>query len=1304
MAVELRTNVIIGGRTDSSFDTLAARIASIASAIDALGGSWARQFGSESLDVFKDYETYMLEAKGAMSGQYESASMLEQAYDGLQKKAQEWASTSIFHTNDVAKAISEAAHAGWEYDEMLQGIPNAMLLAQAGNLNLSTGLDYLIKTLNGTGTAFEDSGQLVDQWVMAANSSATTVGELGDAMTKMGATARFGDSNAELLALLGTLANAGAVGTEAGTLLRNTMLRLLAPTDKAGAAMKILGASAEEIDAVLADKTITKAAKELDEMGFSAYTAEGELKPIIQTFQELDECLKGLTEERQNELLSAIFPTRTITGARAILSSIGEIGDLYEKILGSNGYAERVAKTQTSGLMGAQELFLSKWEEFKRKVGEELSDPMEKLYEYGGGLIDKLNSLDPVAMSTLTGAFEGLAAAGPFLGTAATVMFAVRRLGVAGTGVMLAATGVGALVGYLSKINEMELEGTFGDMSANLTDIGTALDTVSQNLANDMASFTSYGNAAKAAAQAYQEAGTTLTENLWTKMVTGTKVEEGTPEYNELMTSAETMIGALNDGITKATETKIKLTDYLFDTNVFDEANKESDPVYASLMSLLTVGYDGAIAKAKSKSKELREAMISAFSDGKLEEAELTNIQRIMDEMNELMASVNDFNIEKYYALNKSQRVSLDSVEQFTKEVAESREKSAAALTDNYDYLKAYTQAMYDWAVANDQTMIDPITGNKVKASDVNIDYIINSLERQYQTKLAETTAAFDEYIVKGWNNAFKTSDAGGIYGTMQDALGLFQSGMIDYKTATDWIQGAKDQEGWNQLGQALDSMIGYYGGTDAMAAAIKNYRTAGGATNLSNAAFLEQALMMYGLTTGKGIPELSGMQTQERLGVDAMRAAIAEVYNSTDTFTDEMFAGVKAVYDGLTREQKAAWDMQVAQQGDKFDLGFAADELGGYALNNLFANWLGAYALTNGKVYSKDEYAKSETADFASRDERHAYMDRMREQETRNNALREQLTELYERQQKAQETVSSYETLLSKYDAEIADLQQQRYEDAGVDASRMTAMDRRKLANTPISEELQTAMEVKESVTAGLTEAQNTLAEINAQIAETQSALNEPVNMTIETNADDAAAGIQAAAAGPYEAFVEVIYNDPGFTPSGGGTITVDVVYNDSGGSTPGSASGGSSTSSIASKAKSAFSAAQSKVKSMLSKFFAEGGRTDEPAIFGEGSTAEWAIPERHDERTADLLNAARQASGFSWNELISRYGGLNARTDGITVNIGSYAPVITATDANGVENKLIEDKKRLKEMVRSAVKDALEESALHDAIEIYA
>ena len=75
--------------------------------------------------------------------------------------------------------------------------------------------------------------------------------------------------------------------------------------------------------------------------------------------------------------------------------------------------------------------------------------------------------------------------------------------------------------------------------------------------------------------------------------------------------------------------------------------------------------------------------------------------------------------------------------------------------------------------------------------------------------------------------------------------------------------------------------------------------------------------------------------------------------------------------------------------------------------------------------------------------------------------------------------------------------------------------------------------------------------------------------------------------------------------------------------------------------------------------------------------------------------MDAARQASGFTWPELIARNGGLNAGGDNAPRQL-VYSPTIIAGDASGVEQKLVEDKERLDRWYQ--------EKQLRDDVEIYA
>ena len=108
----------------------------------------------------------------------------------------------------------------------------------------------------------------------------------------------------------------------------------------------------------------------------------------------------------------------------------------------------------------------------------------------------------------------------------------------------------------------------------------------------------------------------------------------------------------------------------------------------------------------------------------------------------------------------------------------------------------------------------------------------------------------------------------------------------------------------------------------------------------------------------------------------------------------------------------------------------------------------------------------------------------------------------------------------------------------------------------------------------------------------------------------------------------------------------------------------------------------------------FAAGGRATSASIFGEAGP-EWAIPEEHSDRTAQLLNAAREASGFTWPDLIARYGDISSTGKSEPTTL-IYSPTIQTANASGVEQVLKEDKDRLNKW--------FEERKMRDEVEVYA
>lgn len=802
---ELRTNIIIGGKTTAGFNALGDKLEAMGAIVDRIG-SKVREWEGEAVEVYKDYETLMLEAEGAMTTQYKSASQRARVMAELEEHVADWAANSIFHTDDMARAVNEAAHAGWTFEEMLEGIPVAMNLAQAGNITLSEGLDDLIKTLNATGMGTEYAETMVDQWTMAANSSATTVAELGDAMKAMGAVAQFGGSTEELFTMLAVLADTGTVGSRAGTLLRNSMLRLIAPTKKAAEAMGELELTEEEMEELAADSgQLEKANALLEAQGFSAYDANGKLKPFLQTFQELNVALEGMNEEDKYNVLAAIFPTRTITGAMAMLKAATEdYGGLLENMADSEGYASRIAKIQTSGLMGSTELLASKEEELKRKVGGILADPLENLQEAAGDFLDVLNALPEEKLAGLTGAATALGVMGPGLMIGGAAIKAIAALGPWGTAFVVAATGAAGLVSYLSALNEINFEDHFGTMALDLEQLGTYVEGTAGKLTAEQEAVEKWSGALAEAQKNYTDLTTALSEELIFDTLTGKQLTEA--EKTQLVGYGKSIGESLLSGIGSARQRDMDFLDVLFG----DAQTTEETDTMIMTNDVVNGWYKNLTDRAGEVSKELRKQLASALDDGIITEEERDQIiNKTVDTMNEIQAAIADrMNRQAYYEeLSKAGAVSWDSASEYLNQLNESMTQKIAENEALYHQEWGIIEAAIEDAAKNGTAF--NWNGEDVVITDANRKEITERIRGEFKRGWEQTKSQiqdnYGEFTMAAFNALMDDSDYADAWRLMQKA-NINADGSLD---TTDMFAGMNEEE----LLKAYDQLMAFYKG-----------------------------------------------------------------------------------------------------------------------------------------------------------------------------------------------------------------------------------------------------------------------------------------------------------------------------------------------------------------------------------------------------------------------------------------------------------------------------------------------------------
>lgn len=219
-------------------------------------------FGKKTIQVGMDFDTQMSQVKAL--GQLQ-----DDDFNRLRKRAMELGESTKFTAAQVGEAFSYMALAGWDTDEMLQGIDGMLSLAAASGEDLGQTSDIITDALTAFGLEAKDAGHFVDVLAAASANSNTTVAQMGQAFKYLATTGGvLGYSIDDVATALGLLANNGIKSSQAGTSMRQILNTLINPTDKAANAMSKLGISLFE-------------------------SGTDKAKPFLQVMQELREVFKN---------------------------------------------------------------------------------------------------------------------------------------------------------------------------------------------------------------------------------------------------------------------------------------------------------------------------------------------------------------------------------------------------------------------------------------------------------------------------------------------------------------------------------------------------------------------------------------------------------------------------------------------------------------------------------------------------------------------------------------------------------------------------------------------------------------------------------------------------------------------------------------------------------------------------------------------------------------------------------------------------------------------------------------------------
>lgn len=402
------------------------KVSVASAAVTAMGGA--------AVKTAADFESSMSQVQATMGITKDSMSTLDgqsvNTMDALSDLAKEMGSKTAFSASECAEALNYLALAGYDTQEMADTLPTVLNLAAAGGLDLASASDMVTDAMSALGMETKDADKMVDQMAKTASSTNTSVGQLGEGILTIGATAKtVKGGTAELNTALGILANNGIKGAEGGTHLRNVILSLQNPTDGA--------------------------AKTMENLGVKTYDSEGNMRSLNDILGDLNKSMDGMTSAEKANIIATIFNKTDLASVNALLANTGDTWtDLQTAIENSGGAAQQMADTQLDNLSGQLTILKSAVEGFAISIGDALMPMIKNIVTKIQSFVDWLNNLDESQRQVIVKIGLFIAALGPFLVILGTViskvgvaMQAFSKLGLKLTSLMSNAGGVSGIMG-----------------------------------------------------------------------------------------------------------------------------------------------------------------------------------------------------------------------------------------------------------------------------------------------------------------------------------------------------------------------------------------------------------------------------------------------------------------------------------------------------------------------------------------------------------------------------------------------------------------------------------------------------------------------------------------------------------------------------------------------------------------------------------------------------------------------------------------------------------------------------------------
>lgn len=321
---------------------------SIVSTLGGLGiGLGVTEFGRSMIASGKDFEAGMARVRAVTNASTED-------FKAMEAEAKRLGGTTKYTASEAAAALENLTRNGLTPTQATAALSKTLQLAQANSISLAEAADMATDTMNGFAMSVDELGTVNDMLSSTAAHSATNVLELAEAVKNAAPLAtNCGIGIQETNAALGTLANVGIKGADAGTALKQVFMGLSTESE-AGA------------------KALAKYGLQINQETIAADGLAGTLKKLYDS---------GIGKSNQD--LADVFGRRAFSGAAALINNYEKFIELNDTLASSYGETERMFEQGSGRMGGALASLSSAWEAFQIEIfqgGESLFvAPLEAL-------------------------------------------------------------------------------------------------------------------------------------------------------------------------------------------------------------------------------------------------------------------------------------------------------------------------------------------------------------------------------------------------------------------------------------------------------------------------------------------------------------------------------------------------------------------------------------------------------------------------------------------------------------------------------------------------------------------------------------------------------------------------------------------------------------------------------------------------------------------------------------------------------------------------------------------------------------